>query len=43
MNAKHWEQTCDDLTRELSNAHGDIAEREQTARELESELHKVIG
>ena len=36
--SKHWEKTCDDLTREIGNAHSDLAEREQTARELQQEL-----
>lgn len=38
---KRWEQTCDDLTKELTNAHDEIAEREQTSRKLEGELNRL--
>jgi len=27
-NTRHWEQTCEDLTRELNNAHSEIADKE---------------
>lgn len=40
---KHWEQTCEDLTRELTDAHGAIADREQTVRELEQALENMQG
>lgn len=29
---KHWEQTCDDLTRELNNAHSELAERDHATK-----------
>ena len=38
---KHWEQTCDDLMKELTNAHEELAERNHTARELETELKRM--
>ena len=38
---RHWEQTCDDLTKELTNAHGELAERDQTTKALETELKRL--
>jgi hypothetical protein len=38
---KHWEQTCDDLMKELTNAHEELAERNHTTRELEIELKRM--
>lgn len=40
-NTKHLEQTCEDLTRELNNAHGEIADKDQSIKIMEGELVRL--
>ena len=40
---KHWEQTCEDLMKELTNAHGELADRDQATKSLETELKRMAS
>lgn len=40
---KHWEQTCEDLMKELKNAHGELADRDQATKALETELKRMAS